>query len=70
MTPERWIEEAEAHAAEAGSTGPAAVIAVLASWLSVATDGYCPGWDRAPPINLPLLRRTERDRREEAEPIA
>ena len=36
MTPERWIAAAESHAAEAGSTEPAAVIAVLTSWLAMA----------------------------------
>jgi hypothetical protein len=70
MTPECWIEEAEFHAAEAGSIEPAAVIAVLASWLTVAARGYCPGYDRAPPVGLPTLRRSQRDRREETEPIA
>ena len=59
-TPERWIETAEAHAAEAGSTEPAAI----------AVRGHCPGFTRAPPVNLPPLQRTQRDRREEREPIA
>jgi hypothetical protein len=57
VTPEWWIEEAEFDAAEAGSIEPAAVIAVLASWLAVAVRGYCPGYDRAPPVGLPMSAR-------------
>ena len=66
----RLIGEAERIVtAERGEPDPDSVTLLIAVMACRWQRGFCPGHVRAAPVNLPSLNRTQRERREEAEPV-
>ena len=66
----RLVGEAERIViAERSELDPDAVTLLLAMTACRLQPGFCPGHVRAAPIKYTPLPRTQRDRREEAEPV-